>query len=103
MRVAREEIFGPIYAIYTFKDLDEVIERANNTNWGLSGYVFTHDARVMLKCAEKIECGQIDFNLPDSGGPNMPHVGMKQSGLGSVRGKWALEEYYHIRRISIQP
>lgn len=103
MRVAREEIFGPIYAIYTFKELDEVIERANNSDYGLSGYVYTHDARVMLKCAEELECGEINFNCPNSVGPNLPHVGMKNSGLGSVCGKWAMEEYYHIRRISIQP
>lgn len=104
MPIANEEIFGPIYTIFTFNDLDEVIERANNTEYGLTGFLFTHDSRVIGKCMEEIEVGELQVNMPAGfANANMPHIGIKQSGLGCDRGKWSLEEYYNIRRISIQP
>lgn len=102
MSITQQEIFGPIYAVLTFKTLDEVIERANKTELGLTGYLFTHDSRVIGRCVEEVEVGELQVNQPGAG-PNMPHIGIKQSGLGCDRGKWSLEEYYDIRRISIQP
>lgn len=104
MRVAREEVFGPIYSILTFKDLDEVIARANDTDLGLTGFLFTHDARVIGRCIEDIEVGELQINCPAGfANPNMPHIGIKQSGLGCDRGAMSLEEYYSVRRIAIQP
>ena len=102
MSITQQEIFGPIYSILTFKDLDEVIERSNKTDLGLTGYLFTHDSRVIGRCIEEVEVGELQVNQPGAG-PNMPHIGIKQSGLGCDRGKWSLDEYYDIRRISIQP
>ncbi|MEL7567322.1 MAG: aldehyde dehydrogenase family protein, partial [Dehalobacterium sp.] len=102
MPLANQEIFGPIYPILTFKDLDEVIARSNNTDYGLSAYLFTHDARVMGKCAEELEFGEIQVNMPGAGA-NMPHIGLKQSGIGCDRGFWSLDEYFHIQRFSVQP
>ena len=102
MTITQQEIFGPIYSILTFKDLDEVIERSNKTDLGLTGYLFTHDSRVIGRVIEEVEVGELQVNDPGAG-PNMPHIGIKQSGLGCDRGKWSLDEYYDIRRISIQP
>lgn len=104
MRVAREEVFGPIYSILTFKDLDEVVARANDTDLGLTGFLFTHDSRVIGRCVEDIEVGELQINCPAGfANPNMPHIGIKQSGLGCDRGAMSLEEYYSVRRIAIQP
>lgn len=104
MRVAVEEVFGPIYSIMTFKTLDEVIERANNTELGLTGFLFTHDARVIGRCVEDLQVGELQINSPAGfANVNMPHIGIKQSGLGCDRGAMSLEEYYDVRRIAIQP
>ncbi|MFZ7103101.1 MAG: aldehyde dehydrogenase family protein [Peptococcaceae bacterium] len=102
MPIANQEIFGPIYAILTFNDLDDVIARSNNTTYGLSAYVFSHDARVMGRCAEELEFGEIQVNMPGAG-PNMPHIGIKESGIGCDRGLWSLDEYFNIRRFSVKP
>ena len=102
MPIVRQEIFGPICPLLRFNDLDDVIRRSNDTSYGLYCYLFTHDSRVIGKCVEEIQSGVLQVNLP-GGGPNMPHVGMKNSGIGSDYGPWSLEEYYNIRRISIQP
>lgn len=102
MEIADTEIFGPVFAIYTFTDLDDVIQRANNTKYGLSSYLMTHDYRVISKCMEELEFGEVDVNMPGLG-PNLPHVGIKESGVGCDRSLWSLEEYFSIRRISIRP
>ena len=91
-----------MFAIYTFTDLDDVIARANNTKYGLSSYLMTHDIRVIYKCVENLEFGEVDVNMP-SLGPNLPHVGIKESGVGCDRSPWSLDEYFSIRRISIRP
>lgn len=102
MEIANQEIFGPIYPIFTFKTLDEVIARANNTEYGLSSYLLTHDSRVIARCVEELEFGEVDVNMPGLG-PNLPHVGIKQSGVGCDRSKWSLDEYFNMRKISIRP
>lgn len=102
MDIAQCEIFGPVFPIYTFTDLDDVIARANNTKYGLSSYLMTHDYRVMTKCIEELEFGEVDINMPGLG-PNLPHVGIKESGVGCDRSLWSLDEYFSLRRISIKP
>ncbi len=101
--VAHEEIFGPIYGVQTFEDLDDVIERANSTDYGLTSYLYTHDARVMLKCAEGIDAGKTLINSCATGDSNMPHAGHKQSGVGCVFSKWALDDYLTIKLVAIKP
>jgi len=102
MDIAQCEIFGPIFPIYTFTDLDDVIARANNTIFGLYSYLMTHDYRIMTKCIEALEFGEVDINMPGLG-PNLPHVGIKESGVGCDRSLWSLDEFFSIRRISIKP
>lgn len=102
MPIANQEIFGPIYSVLTFRDADEVIRRANQTPLGLSGYLLTNDFHMIGRCMEELEVGELQVNYPNFAAPYLPHIGIKQSGLGCDRGSWSLEEYYHIRRISAQ-
>jgi succinate-semialdehyde dehydrogenase/glutarate-semialdehyde dehydrogenase len=102
MKIANIEIFGPVYTILTFKNLDEVIERSNKTEYGLASYLFTHDSRVIARCVEDLAFGEVDVNSP-SLGPNLPHVGIKESGIGCDRSRWSLDEFFNMRRISIRP
>ena len=102
MDIAQQEIFGPLYPIYTFKTLDEVIERANNTKYGLTSYLMTHDSRVIARCMEDLEFGEVEVNMATNGA-FLPHVGIKESGVGCDRSLWSLDEYFSIRRLSVKP
>ena len=103
MRITNEEVFGPIFPIYSFSDIDEVIERANNTTYGLAAYVYAHDSRVVFKCGQRLQFGMVYINNPTNSGVYLPHVGIKESGISCDRSRWALEPYYYMRRISIRP
>jgi succinate-semialdehyde dehydrogenase/glutarate-semialdehyde dehydrogenase len=103
MRITHEEVFGPIFPIYSFEDLDEAIERSNNTYYGLSAYVYSHDARVIFKCSQELQFGMVYINNPTIATPYLPHVGIKESGVFCDRSKWSLDPYYYMRRISIRP
>ncbi|WP_050615072.1 aldehyde dehydrogenase family protein [Bacillus testis] len=102
MTVAKEEIFGPVLPVITFKDEEEAISMANAYPYGLSGAVHStieHGVRV----ARKVHTGMIHVNdqsINDE--PHMPFGGVKQSGLGRFNGKWALEEFTDVKWISIQ-
>lgn len=102
MRVCNEELFGPVFSIYRFTDLDDVIKMANATEYGLAAYVYTHDSRIFGRCAQEIQSGMVYINTPTCGGANLPHIGIKQSGLGCDAGKWQFENYYVYKRISIR-
>lgn len=102
MRMCNEEIFGPVIAIYTFRDLDEVIRRSNHTHFGLAAYLYTYDARVISRCSEELGFGMVNVNSPNCGGAFIPHVGIKESGLGCDHSRWSLDEYYYLRRTSIK-
>lgn len=59
MKIAREEIFGPVVAVFKFKDVDEVIRRANQTTYGLAAGVFTNDVNLVLRLANSIDAGTV--------------------------------------------
>lgn len=102
MRISREEIFGPIIGIRSFSDLDDALEKANDTDLGLASYFFGHDARDIAKFFEKIQTGDVYIN-GGGGGPQTPHIGFKQSGIGCDQSKWSLEEYFQLKRMSMIP
>lgn len=102
MRVCHEEIFGPVFPVFTFSDLNEVIARANDTDAGLTSYLFSHDTRVISKVCEEFAFGEVLVNNPTHGAVFLPHVGIKQSGVGCDYSKWSLEEYFWKRLISIR-
>lgn len=102
MRVAKEEIFGPIIALQSYSDLDDVIARANNTECGLTSYVFGHDTRAIAKAFEGLEFGELYVNgIPN--GVHLPHCGVKQSGLGCDNSYLSLDEYFDFKRFSMIP
>lgn len=102
MRICNLEIFGPILPVLTFSDLADAIGRANRTDYGLASFLFTHDARVIAKVMEELEFGEVYVNSI-ARGIFLPHVGIKESGIGCTSSKWSLEEYFHLKRFSIVP
>jgi len=101
MRVYREEIFGPIMPICTFKDKAEVIRKANDTQYGLAAYLFTSNMKDTFEISEALEFGSVSVNEPFYA-YNLPHGGIKESGMGKDCSVFSLEEYYYIKRISIK-
>ena len=102
MRVSREEIFGPIIPLQSFSNLEEAIEKSNNTIFGLSAYFFGHNAKEMSRYFEGVRAGEIFVN-GGIGSEFSPHAGAKQSGIGCDKSKVSLEEYYDIKFLSIIP
>ncbi len=98
MRIAREEIFGPVLSILTYKSEDEVIAEANNTVYGLASYVQSGDRARAQSVARKMRTGNVYINYP-AGDISAPFGGYKQSGNGREWGKWGLEEFLEIKGI----
>jgi acyl-CoA reductase-like NAD-dependent aldehyde dehydrogenase len=101
MRIAKEEIFGPVQMIFKFKTLDEVIERANATAYGLAAGVFTKDLTTAMKCANLIEAGSIWVNTYFQIQAHAPFGGFKQSGIGREFSHEGIKEYCEIKTIYI--
>lgn len=101
MRVYQEEVFGPIMSIIPFSDNDDIVAMANDTIYGLAAYVFTNDLSKALYLSENILAGSVSVNEPlyDY---NLPHGGLKESGVGKDCSTYSLEEYYYIKRVSIK-
>ncbi|WP_422404783.1 aldehyde dehydrogenase family protein [Mammaliicoccus sp. JADD-157] len=98
MTIAQEEIFGPVGTIITYKDLDEAIEIANDTVYGLAAYVYGNDTDQVRKVARSIEAGTVELN--DAGRkPDLPFGGYKQSGIGREWGDYGIEEFLEVKAI----
>jgi len=102
MKIAKEEIFGPVQCLIKFKTVDEVIERANATQYGLAAGVVTKDINIALKVATNVRAGSIWVNCWDPCTPQTPFGGYKQSGFGKELGEDALKEYYQIKAVVIK-
>jgi acyl-CoA reductase-like NAD-dependent aldehyde dehydrogenase len=103
MSIAREEIFGPVLSVLTFKDADEALRIANDTIYGLASAVWTKDINMAFKMAKGIQAGTVWVNSYHSAGlPNMPYGGYKQSGIGRELGHEGLEEYLETKAIQIK-
>lgn len=101
MRIFREEIFGPICAIMTYKTMEEAIDIANDTEYGLTAYVWSHNADEITKYARALRFGTISVN-GGCDGVHMPHGGIKESGVGKDGGRWSMEEYYYAKGIRLR-
>ncbi|WP_036255149.1 MULTISPECIES: aldehyde dehydrogenase family protein [unclassified Mesorhizobium] len=99
MRIAREEVFGPVLAIIPFDDEEEAIRIANDTVYGLSSYVQTGDPLRAQRVARKIRAGVVRLNGA-SRGPGSPFGGYKHSGIGREGGRWGIEEYLEIKAVA---
>jgi len=100
MKVHNEEIFGPIMPILTFSEKQEVIEEANNTEYGLAALLFSQNIQDIFEISEALEFGTVCVNKP-FWYVNLPHGGIKESGIGKDCSHYSLEEYFYIKRISI--
>ena len=99
MKIAREEIFGPVVSIIPFDTEEEAISITNDTDYGLTNYVQTQDKEKAKRVAKNLRSGGVEINgFGVSGGT--PFGGFKQSGNGREGGKWGLEEYLEVKAIS---
>jgi len=98
-RVFHEEIFGPVAPIATFADEDEVIARANDTEYGLVAYVFTRDHARVLRVSEALEFGMVGINTGIVSNPAAPFGGVKHSGFGREGGFEGIEEYLETKYV----
>jgi len=92
-RVMNEEPFGPLAPIVPFRDLDEVVERANALPYGLAGYLFTRSEKTAMEVSNRIETGLVGINNFSISVPESPFGGMKESGYGSEGGSEGLDAY----------
>ncbi|NRA52258.1 MAG: NAD-dependent succinate-semialdehyde dehydrogenase [Phaeodactylibacter sp.] len=97
MDVHREEIFGPVAPVYRFKTDEEVIETANDTQYGLAAYFFGNNAGRIWKIAEGLEYGMVGINTGMISTPVAPFGGIKESGIGREGSKYGIEEYLETK------
>jgi betaine-aldehyde dehydrogenase len=101
MAIAREEIFGPVMTVLTFDDEDEVIARANATEYGLSAGVFTNDLTRGHRMIARLQAGTCWINHYNITPIEMPFGGMKMSGLGRENGRAAIEHYTQLKSVYV--
>ncbi|MCB1492632.1 MAG: aldehyde dehydrogenase family protein, partial [Rhodobiaceae bacterium] len=97
MLVNREETFGPIAALFRFKDEDEVIAMANDTQYGLASYFYARDLGRVWRVAEALEYGMVGINAALLGTAEAPFGGVKESGLGREGSHHGIEEFVEIK------
>ncbi len=95
--LAREEIFGPVAALYEFESDEEIIQRANDTEYGLAAYIYTCDQSQVWKLSDNLEYGMVAVNEPLLATDLAPFGGIKESGIGREGGKYGLLEYTDIK------
>ena len=99
MKVTREETFGPLAALYRFKDQDEVIRLANDTPYGLASYFYTQNLSRAFRVAEALETGIVGVNEGIISTEVAPFGGVKESGLGREGSKYGLDEYMELKYV----
>ncbi|MGK3939223.1 aldehyde dehydrogenase [Streptomyces caeruleatus] len=102
MRLAREEIFGPVLSVLTFDDLDEAVRLANATEYGLAAALWTSDLSTAHKVSRALRAGTVWVNCYEEGDLTVPFGGMKQSGNGRDKSAHALEKYTELKTTWIQ-
>ncbi|NVZ53118.1 NAD-dependent succinate-semialdehyde dehydrogenase [Pseudomonas sp. B6002] len=97
--LATQEIFGPVFALYVFNDEEEVIERANSTEFGLVAYAYTSALGRSLRLSRRLEAGMVILNSGSVGTASIPFGGIKQSGYGREGSYYGIEEYVHVKYV----
>ncbi|XP_065169832.1 aldehyde dehydrogenase, mitochondrial-like [Atheta coriaria] len=98
-KIAREEIFGPVQQLIKFKNLDEIIERANNTNYGLAAAVFSKDVDKINYLVQGLRAGTVWVNCYNIVGAQAPFGGFKDSGHGRENGEYGLRQYTEVKSV----
>jgi acyl-CoA reductase-like NAD-dependent aldehyde dehydrogenase len=99
MRIAQEEIFGPVLTVLTFKDVEELVEKANSTIYGLAAAVWTRDIAKAHKLVRQIQAGTVWINAYNMTSPESPFGGYKQSGYGRELGKYGIDLYTQVKSV----
>jgi aldehyde dehydrogenase (NAD+) len=102
MQIAREEVFGPVISIMSYRDIDEAVAIANGTDYGLVGGVFTRDMDRATDVARRLRAGQIFVNEWFAGGVETPFGGYGKSGYGREKGREALWNYVQTKNVAIR-
>ena len=101
MKVAKEETFGPLAPIITFRDEDEAVKLANDTEFGLAGYFFSANVGRVLRMARRLHCGMLGVNTGRISACETPFGGIKESGYGREGSKYGIEEYQILKSVTI--
>ena len=102
MKIAREEIFGPVMSVIPFKDVDEVIKRANRTTYGLAAGVWTRDIKKAHAVANGVRAGTVWVNCYHVLDTRAPFGGFKQSGIGRELGEYGLQQYTEVKTVTVK-
>jgi len=102
MKIAQEEIFGPVLSVMKFRDTDEVIQRANRSDYGLAAAVWTKDIEKAMRISNSVRAGTVWVNCYDVFDAAAPFGGFKQSGIGRELGEYGLEEYTEVKTVTIK-
>ena len=102
MAIAREEIFGPVMAVLDFEDEDDVMARANDTEFGLAAGVFTRDLARAHRVAARFEAGTCYINTYNDAPVEAPFGGSKNSGVGRENSKAAIEHYSQLKSVFVR-
>jgi succinate-semialdehyde dehydrogenase/glutarate-semialdehyde dehydrogenase len=97
MKVAKEETFGPIAPLFKFDSVENVIEAANHTEFGLAAYFYAKDLSKVWKVAEALEYGIVGINTGLISTEVAPFGGIKQSGLGREGSKYGIDDFLEIK------
>jgi aldehyde dehydrogenase (NAD+) len=102
MKIAEEEIFGPVMSIIPFKGVEEVITRANRTAYGLAAAVWTRDIKKAHAIADNVRAGTVWVNCYNVLDSRAPFGGFKQSGIGRELGEYGLQQYTEVKTVTIK-
>jgi gamma-glutamyl-gamma-aminobutyraldehyde dehydrogenase/4-guanidinobutyraldehyde dehydrogenase/NAD-dependent aldehyde dehydrogenase len=97
MRIAREEIFGPVLSVLTFRETDEALRIANDVSYGLAAAIWTRDLRTAHRTARALRAGVVYVNCYDADDITVPFGGYRQSGFGRDKSLHALEKYTELK------
>jgi succinate-semialdehyde dehydrogenase / glutarate-semialdehyde dehydrogenase len=100
-QMRHEEIFGPVAPVVSFETEDDALALANDTEYGLVGYVFTRDLDRALRVSERLEAGMVGLNQGIVSNPAAPFGGVKHSGLGREGGRLGIEEFLEVKYVAI--
>ncbi|TDK64079.1 NAD-dependent succinate-semialdehyde dehydrogenase [Bacillus salipaludis] len=101
MKITYEETFGPVAPLIRFSSEEEVIQKANNVEYGLASYFYTNDLSRTYRVSEQLEYGMVGVNDPAPFAAQAPFGGIKESGLGREGSKYGLDEYLELKTISL--
>ena len=99
MKIAQEEIFGPVVSALRFKDIDDLTTRANKTTYGLSAGIWTKDIKKAHRLAKELKAGTVWINCYNAFDTASPFGGYKQSGFGRELGQYAVELYTQVKSV----